>query len=173
MGIKKMVACNGFSLIELMVVIAIVGVLAAVAVPSYQSYIYRVNLNERFQDLNMIADQARMNFSINGSLPSSVQFMNGQEIPNGGWHYINTDDFIAVAYSIVGADGLGVLIEGIVNLNPTQNSIHMGLRFDGDVIEQVCGTWDAVNTQSVPLVDLPVNCTCSEVNNFVLYGTPC
>ncbi|NJD24408.1 MAG: type IV pilin protein [Betaproteobacteria bacterium] len=50
----------GFTLIELMIVVALVGVLAAIAFPSYQQYIIRANRAEAKAFMSAVANKEEM-----------------------------------------------------------------------------------------------------------------
>ena len=51
---------SGFTLIELMIVVAIIAILAAIALPAYQSYTKQA----RYSDLQTAADGLKTNFAV-------------------------------------------------------------------------------------------------------------
>lgn len=63
---------KGFTLIELMIVIAIVGILAAVALPAYQDYTIRAKLAEPMAILSEAKTSMAEYFVAMGTLPSTT-----------------------------------------------------------------------------------------------------
>ncbi len=62
---------KGFTLIELMIVIAIVGILAAVALPAYQDYTVRAKTSEAMALLGEAKTTIAEYYISNGKLPST------------------------------------------------------------------------------------------------------
>jgi prepilin-type N-terminal cleavage/methylation domain-containing protein len=56
---------TGFTLIEVMVVVGILGILAAFAIPSYRDYVIRAKLAEAYTGLNALRTQAEQFFQDN------------------------------------------------------------------------------------------------------------
>lgn len=52
---------QGFTLIEIMIVVAIIGILAAIAYPSYQGYVERTNRADMMAEMQQIASRIESN----------------------------------------------------------------------------------------------------------------
>ena len=64
---------NGFTLLELMVVVAIVATLAAIGMPSYLRYLNKVRINDVIIDIRMIERDIALYKEFNGELPSNLE----------------------------------------------------------------------------------------------------
>jgi len=74
LGDPSMATQRGFTLIELMITVAIIGILTSIAMPAYQSYACRSKLSEAM----VLPDQ--------GQIAVSEYYANKGELPNAAWN---------------------------------------------------------------------------------------
>ncbi|MDB6096289.1 MAG: Fimbrial protein pilin [Francisellaceae bacterium] len=97
---------KGFSLIELMIVIAIIGILAVVAIPNYQSYVKKSQIAEAIGILESTKTQMMESYNSTGNCPSSLKVGDLTVPPSNG----------SITVPIPGVNSIQNLVYGICTL---------------------------------------------------------
>ena len=138
---------QGFTLIELMIVVAIIGILAAVALPAYQDYTIRAKVTEGLSLASSAKTAITETFNSKGATDMSVSSVTGYTPPvattNVSGIVVNPSGTIVVTYQTsVLPSGSNVLsISPTVDLNSAANV--------GQNVVWVCGTATSAGTGGI------------------------
>ena len=139
-------AQQGFTLIELMIVVAIVGILAAIAIPAYQDYIVRAKVAEPMS----FADSAKVSvseyFQTLGTMPA--------DLATAGMNNATSQYIAAVAYAV---SGTKASIKIQTNLPNSVGGNADDIQFDGHGLSNGLVKWDCTSS-TLAKKYLPANC---------------
>ena len=141
---RRLSTQSGFTLVELMIAIALVGILSSIAIPTYQIHVKKTQLTTIYQNLNQF------------KIPYQILLDEGAEItsynPNGLNMRVRTKycQFSVIAPNINTATPNAVVCQ-IQNLNYlTDQTLSLDLGADG--------TWQCRASSGIPVAYLPVAC---------------
>lgn len=115
---------QGFTLIEIMIVVAIIGILAAIAVPMYQTYVIRARITEALQAANSAKTYIAIYHSETSQLPDNSAQVGLDE--NVDWDYVSKIEVGAAGRIIVTVRGSAMNLPDAetrtFEMIPTENS---------------------------------------------------
>ena len=150
---------KGFTLIELMIVVAIIGILAAVALPAYQDYTVRAKMSEIILAMSACRTSITEVYQSGGSAPGAMNW--GCEISAGtGSKYVNKIDTTADGQVQAVIQNISASVDGkTVTLVPMKDAATTAVYTNNQ--SQTLFGWRCGNTgdgTNVPAKFLPGSC---------------
>lgn len=126
---------SGFTLIEMMIVVAIIGILASIAYPSYQEYVLRGNRVEGMALLSDAAARQERYYAQNSVYAKSAGDLGMRESSNNGLYTLSISDVTASTYTLTVVPGGAQLKDnkcGTLGLDQAGNRTKTGTAALGD-----------------------------------------
>ncbi len=149
---------KGFTLIELMIVVAIIGILAAVALPAYQDYTVRAKVSEVILAASTcrtaITEASQTGFT---TAPSNDGF--GCESASAASRYVASVSTTAAGVITVVSQNLGAVATGNVQMTPYSDTAFATASVAADYVAATAkkvSAWKCTGTLAVRF--LPSSC---------------
>ena len=143
-------AQKGFTLIELMIVVAIIGILAAIAIPAYTDYTARAKVSEAVVALASAKASVSEYFTSQGVMPTDASLAGINTAPAGSY-------VASIGYSKT-SDTVSVVSATLKGINTEANGTIFALTGTGDTAKGVSWTCAPAATSGTPSKFLPANC---------------
>lgn len=176
---------NSYTIVEILVVVAIIAILSAIAKPYYQEYFFRAQIDKYIKLMQGYVDLAKANYESTGAYPTSIT-VNGFTVNSGaGLVTVSWSDVYSVAYTRA-ADGKGLMLELVTTagnftsgyaapssgLAGTNTAIFYATRTINGIYYTGCGgSGDLLSNGVIPAAYLPLACQCTNLSPWYTNGT--